>query len=61
MSLNLHSVGIHFVEIITGIEEIPAGDPALSEEEEQPLADIPFRVRSEDGLIRPIGSAHRPY
>jgi hypothetical protein len=44
MSLNLHVVGLHFVEIITGIEEIPAGDPAFSEEEEQPLADIRFRA-----------------
>jgi hypothetical protein len=32
------------VENITGIEEIPAVDPALSEEEEQPLTDIRFRV-----------------
>ncbi len=29
MSLNLHAVGLHFVESITGIEEIPAVDPAL--------------------------------
>ncbi len=32
------------MENITGIEEIPAVDPALSEEEEQPLTDIRFRV-----------------
>ena len=32
MSLNLHAVGLHFVESITGIEEIPAVDLALSEE-----------------------------
>ncbi len=44
MSLNLHAVGLHFVESITGIEEIPAVDPALSEEEEQPLTDIRFRA-----------------
>ncbi len=44
MSLNLHTVGLHFVKSITGIEEIPAGDPALSEEEEQPLTDIRFRA-----------------
>jgi hypothetical protein len=44
LSLNLHAVGLHFVESITGIEEIPAVDPALSEEEEQPLTDIRFRV-----------------
>ena len=44
MSLNLHAVGLHFVESITGIEEIPAVDPALSEKEEQPLTDIRFRV-----------------
>jgi hypothetical protein len=43
MSLNLHSVGLHFVESITRIEEIPAVDPALSEEEEQLLTDIRFR------------------
>jgi hypothetical protein len=35
-SLNLHAVGLHFVENITGIEEIPVVDPELSEEEEQP-------------------------
>ena len=44
MSLNLHVVGLHFVESITGIEEIPPVDPALSEEEEQPLTDIRFRA-----------------
>jgi hypothetical protein len=44
MSLSLHAVGLHFVESITGIEEIPAVDPALSEEEEQPLTDIRFRA-----------------
>jgi hypothetical protein len=44
MSLNLHAVGLHFVESITGIGEIPAVDPALSEEEEQPLTDIRFRA-----------------
>ncbi len=44
LSLNLHSVRLHFVESITGIEEIPAVDLALSEEEEQPLTDIRFRV-----------------
>jgi hypothetical protein len=32
------------VESITGIEETPAVDLALSEEEEQPLTDIRFRV-----------------
>jgi hypothetical protein len=32
------------VESITGIEEIPTVDPALSEEEEQPLTDIRFQV-----------------
>jgi hypothetical protein len=32
------------VESIRGIEETPPGDPALSEEEEQPLTDIRFRV-----------------
>jgi hypothetical protein len=32
------------VESITGIEEIPSQDPALSEEEEQPLTDIRFRA-----------------
>jgi hypothetical protein len=44
MSLNLHTVGLHFVENITGIEEIPSVDPALSEEEEQPLTNIRFRT-----------------
>ena len=44
MSLNLHAVGLHFVESITGIEEIPAVDLALSEEEDQPLTDIRFRA-----------------
>ena len=44
MSLNLHAVGLHFVETITGIEEIPAVDLALSEEEDQPLTDIRFRA-----------------
>ena len=44
VSLNLHAVGLHFVEYITGIEEIPVVDPELSEEEEQPLTDIRFRV-----------------
>jgi len=44
MTLNLHAVGEHFVGSITGIEEIPVVDPALSEEEEQPLTDIRFRV-----------------
>ncbi len=44
VALNLHSVGRHFVENITGIEEIPVVDPELSEEEEQPLTDIRFRV-----------------
>jgi hypothetical protein len=44
MSLNLHVVGLHFVESITGIEEIPAVDPALSDEVEQPLTDIRFRT-----------------
>ena len=44
MSLNLHAVDLHFVENITGIEEIPAVDPALSEEEEQPMTDIRFRA-----------------
>jgi hypothetical protein len=44
MSLNLHVVGLHFVESITGIEEIPVVDPALSEEEEQQLTDIRFRA-----------------
>ena len=43
-SLNLHAVGRHFVENITGIEEIPVVDPELSEEEEQPLTDIRFRA-----------------
>ena len=42
-SLNLHTVGRHFVENITGIEEIPVVDPELLEEEEQPLTDIRFR------------------
>ena len=41
---NHDAVGLHFVESITGIEEIPAVDPALSEEEEQPLTDIRFRA-----------------
>ncbi len=44
MSLNLHAVGLHFMESITGIEEIPDVDPALSEEEEQPLTNIRFRA-----------------
>ena len=44
VSLNLHTVGRHFVENITGIEEIPGVDPELSEEEEQPLTDIRFRA-----------------
>jgi hypothetical protein len=44
LSLNLHAVGRHFVENITGIEEIPVVDPELSEEEEQPLTDIQFRA-----------------
>ena len=44
VSLNLHTVGRHFVENITGIEEIPVVDPALSDEEEQPLTDIRFRA-----------------
>ena len=44
VSLNLHTVGRHFVENITGIEEIPEVDPELSEGEEQPLTDIRFRV-----------------
>ncbi len=42
VSLDLHAVGRHFVENITGLEEIPVVD--LSEEEEQPLIDIRFRV-----------------
>ena len=37
VSLNLHAVGLHFVEYITGIEEIPVVDPELSDEEEQPM------------------------
>ncbi len=32
------------MESITGIEEIPSEDPALSEDEEQPLTDIRFRA-----------------
>jgi hypothetical protein len=44
VSLNLHAVGRHFVENITGLEEIPVVDPEISEEEEQPLTDIRFRV-----------------
>ena len=32
------------MESITGIEEIPAVDLALSEEEDQPLTDIRFRA-----------------
>jgi ribonuclease HI len=44
VALNLHSVGRHFVENITGIEEILVVDPELSEEEEQPLTDIRFRA-----------------
>ncbi len=43
-SLNLHAVGRHFVENITGIEEIPGVDPELSEEKEQLLTDIRFRA-----------------
>ena len=43
-SLNLHAVGRHFVENITGIEEIPGVDPELSEEEERPLTDTRFRA-----------------
>ena len=43
-SLNLHTVGRHFVENITGIEEIPGVDPELSEEEERPLTDTRFRA-----------------
>ena len=43
-SLNLHAVGRHFVENITGIEEIPEVDPEPSEEEERPLTDIRFRA-----------------
>jgi hypothetical protein len=43
-SLNLRTVGRHFVENITGIEEIPVVDPELSEEEEQPLTNIRFRA-----------------
>ena len=43
-SLNLHAVGRHFAENITGIEEIPGVDPELSEEEEQPMTDIRFRA-----------------
>ncbi len=43
-SPNLHAVGRHFVENITGIEEILEVDPELSEEEEQPLTDIRFRA-----------------
>jgi ribonuclease HI len=43
-SLNLHAVGRHFVENITGIEEIPGMDPELSEEKEQLLTDIRFRA-----------------
>ena len=43
-SLNLHAVGRHFAENITGIEETPGVDPELSEEEEQPMTDIRFRV-----------------
>ena len=44
VSLNLHTVGRHFVENITGIEEIPEVDPELSEGEEQPLTDIRLRA-----------------
>jgi hypothetical protein len=40
LSLNLHAVGRHFVENITGIEEIPVVDPELSEEKEQPLTEV---------------------
>ncbi len=43
-SLNLHAVGRHFVENITGIEEIPGVDPEHSEVEERPLTDIRFRA-----------------
>ena len=43
-SINLHAVGRHFVENITGIEEIPGVDPELAEEEDQPLTDIRFRA-----------------
>ena len=61
-SLNLHGIGLHFVDNITGIEEIPAVDPELSEEEEQPLTDIRFRASGlEDGTIRPINPALIPY
>ena len=44
LSLNLHAVGSHFVESITGIEEIPIVNPALPEREERPLTDIQFRA-----------------
>ena len=44
VSLNLHAVGLHFVEDITGIEEILVVDLELVEEEEQPLTDIRFRA-----------------
>ena len=47
LSLNLHTVGMHFVESITGIEEIPTKalvDPGPPEREERPLTDIRFRV-----------------
>ena len=43
-SLNLHALGLRFVESITGIEEIPTMDPASPGEEEQPLTDIRFRA-----------------
>ena len=44
MSLNLHALGLRFVESITGIEETPAMDPASPGEEEPSLTDIRFRV-----------------
>jgi hypothetical protein len=60
-SLNLHAVGRHFVENITGIEEIPEVDPELSEEEEHPLTDIRFRAVVRGLPIRPINPELRPY
>jgi hypothetical protein len=47
LSLNLHTVGLHFVESITGIEETPTKalvDPVPPEREERPLTDIRFRA-----------------
>jgi hypothetical protein len=57
LSLNIHAVGSHFVEIITEIEEIPIVNPTLPEREEEPLTDIRFRT-SIRGWINKVHQSH---